>query len=63
MVLDEVTDPRRLAVRIRAALADAPGPLDIIVTRTDDLVWRSGFPGTIEYAAVHEGRTVYDQAA
>ena len=49
------------AVEIGVALND-PVPKDIIVSRPEDFLWRKDIVGTIEYAATHEGKVLYERS-
>ena len=46
-------------LEIRSALHDILVPKDIIVTRPEDFAWRKDIVGTIEWAAVREGKVQY----
>ena len=47
---------------IREALHDVPLPLDVLVATPEDFSWRKEIVGTIEWAAVREGKVLYAQA-
>ena len=46
-------------IEIRGALRNFMVPLDIIVTRPQDFVWRKDVVGTIEWPASREGKVLY----
>lgn len=56
-------DKRRLTVEIRRTLADVPFPKDVVVTDLEEIGRRGGVVGTALYAALREGRVVYDAGA
>ena len=63
VVLPVVQDRRADAAHLRAGIEDCPFGLDILVTTPQDLAWRGQYPGTIEFAALHEGKVLYDRNA
>ncbi len=46
-------------VALRGVLHDVAVPVDILVTTPGDVAWRKDIVGTIEWAAVREGRVLY----
>jgi uncharacterized protein len=49
-------------LEIRAALRSWSIPLDVIVTRPEDFLWRKDVVGTIEWPAAREGKVLYARA-
>jgi predicted nucleotidyltransferase len=49
-------------LEIRAALREWSIPLDVIVTRPEDFLWRKDVVGTIEWPAAREGKVLYARA-
>jgi uncharacterized protein len=63
LVVMEVNGSKReKRLEIRAALRDWPIPLDVIVTRPEDFLWRKDVVGTIEWPAAREGKVLYARA-
>ena len=50
---------RAKQLEIRAAVRDVRVPKDIVVSRTEEFLWRQDVVGTIEYPAVREGIVLY----
>jgi predicted nucleotidyltransferase len=46
-------------LEIRLALKDIRIPKDIVVTTTEEFLWRKEIPGTIERPAAREGKLLY----
>jgi len=46
-------------VELRGALPNTPVPVDVIITRPEDFLWRKDVVGTIEWPASHEGKVIY----
>jgi predicted nucleotidyltransferase len=49
-------------LEIRRAVRDLPVPLDVIITKPEDFVWRKDIVGTIEWPAAREGKVLYARA-
>jgi uncharacterized protein len=49
-------------LEIRGMLGDIDIPLDVIVTRPEEFIWRKEVVGTIEWPASREGKVLYDRA-
>jgi predicted nucleotidyltransferase len=50
---------RRQQLQVRTALRERTVPVDVIITRPEDFVWRKDVFGTMEWPATHEGRVLY----
>ncbi len=61
VVLPNVGDRRQAAIEIRKAVADLPVAVDILVTDPEDIELRRDRRGDVLYAALREGRVVYDR--
>jgi len=53
---------REKRLEIQAALKERHIPLDVIVTRPEDFLWRKDMVGTIEWPAAREGKVLYASA-
>jgi predicted nucleotidyltransferase len=53
---------REKRLEIQAALGEWHIPLDVIVTRPEDFLWRKDMVGTIEWPATREGKVLYASA-
>lgn len=63
VVMSEVRDKRSDAAHIRSLVQGFPYGVDILVTTPADLAWKGAYPGTIEHAALQEGRLIYGPRA
>ena len=61
VVFQQVADERKMAVRIRRALADLPVAKDIVVTTPDEIARRGDLIGTVLRPALREGKTLYER--
>jgi uncharacterized protein len=59
VVMPVAGSKRRKQLEIRAALCDRTVPLDVIVTRPQDFLWRKDVVGTVEWPAAREGKVLY----
>jgi predicted nucleotidyltransferase len=53
---------REKQLKVRMALHDIPAPVDVIITRTEDFLWRKDIVGTIEWPASREGKVLYERS-
>ena len=56
-------DPRPIAVRLYRLLAGTGIPKDIMVVTTHEFETQRRMPGTVVYAAAHEGQVLYERPA
>ena len=61
VVMEEVTDKRRVAFEMRRVLADLLVSKDIVVTTPDEIAHRGKIVGTVLYSALRDGRVVYER--
>ena len=61
VVMNVKRSKRHARLAIRELLHDIPVPTDIVVTSPAEFEWRKDIVGTIEYPAVHEGRSLYEK--
>lgn len=59
--MEEVSDKRRTAIKIRQSLRDLPVGKDILVTTPDEIVKRGHVVETVIRAALQEGKVVYER--
>ncbi len=59
VVLDEVEDPRAVAVDMKVAIADLPVSKDIFVATPDEVERRGRLVGTVLRPALEDGRELY----
>ncbi len=50
---------RNKQVEVRGALPETAVPVDVILTRPEDFLWRKDVVGTVEWPASHEGKVIY----
>ena len=62
VILNDVGDARREAMRVRAALADLPFPFDVIVMSRDRFEETREVIGGIAWPAARYGRVIYEAA-
>ena len=62
VVEPEVADSRQESVRLRAALADTPLPIDVIVMSTERFEETKNVIGGLAYPAHKYGKTLYEAA-
>jgi len=46
-------------VELRGVLPKTAVPVDVILTRPEDFLWRKDIVGTVEWPASHEGKLIY----
>jgi predicted nucleotidyltransferase len=61
VVLPDVPDKRRAAVKIRRAVGDLPISKDIVVATPDEIARRGNLVGSVLRAALREGKGLYEQ--
>ncbi len=61
VVLYEVKDRRKEAIRIRQALADLPVAKDIFITTPEDIRVRGNLVGSVLRTALREGKVLYER--
>lgn len=62
VVMEVQGSKREKRLEIQATLAEWSIPLDVIVTRPVDFLWRKDMVGTIEWPATREGKVLYAAA-
>ena len=62
VVMEVEGSKREKRLEIQATLAEWSIPLDVIVTRPVDFLWRKDIVGTIEWPATREGKVLYAAA-
>ena len=61
VVLQEVTDKRNMAIKIRSLLRDLPVGKDVIVTTPQEIQLRGHLVGSILRPALREGKILYER--
>ena len=61
VVLPNGTDRHQAAVEIHRTLGDLPVAKDIVVTTPEEIVRRGHVVGGVLYAALREGKTMYER--
>ena len=61
VIMNDVLDTRKAAVEMRILLKDMPINKDIVVSTPDEVESLRDVVGTIPYAAIREGKIVYEQ--
>lgn len=61
VVMPVAGSKRDKRIEIGLALHDIPVPIDVIVSRPEDFIWRKDVVGTIEWPAAREGKVLYDR--
>ncbi len=60
ILLPDVSNKRRAAIEIRRSLGDLPASKDIVVATPEEVEERGNIVGSVLYAALREGRGVYE---
>ena len=61
VIMNDILDKRQVAIEIRRILRDLPISKDIVVATPDDIARRRHIVGTLIYAALREGRVLYER--
>ncbi len=61
VIMNNVENKRQAAIDMRILLKDLPVSKDIIVSTSDEIERLRHVVGTIAYAALHEGKIVYER--
>ncbi len=61
VILNDVSDKRKVAIEMRRLLKDMPVSKDIVVSTSDEVERLRNVVGTIAYTALREGKIVYEQ--
>ena len=61
VIMNDVSDNRKAAVDMRILLKDMPIRKDIVVSTPDEIERLRDVVGTIPYAALREGKLIYEQ--
>lgn len=63
IVMPSVEDKRALTAEIRQAIVYLPLATDIVVTTPDEIQQYGDIPGLVLYAALREGKMLYDSGS
>ena len=61
VVLPNGTNQRQAAIEIHRTLGDLPVAKDIVVTTPEEIERRGHVVGSVLYAALREGKTIYER--